>query len=312
MPIKRINDFRGAVLDEFKRGSQVGEPTGFPFLDENLKIKPGFFYTVTGWPASGKSEFVMNLALLQAQNTKRKIAFYSPESYPIESFIATMAHCFLGKSTDRIYPSCCSLDEYQAALDWLQEWVFLLSYEDNPDHLTVLEDFKLLKNGHNCKVFILDPFNSLTSDDDNPNMALQLKDVLNKFVLFTHTERVIFFCIEHPKTPRDSNDVTQVPGPYQLFGGSMWWNKSDCVFAVHSIRDTQSGRYTGDVIIKVWKMKNQKLNGIPGEVSAYFDVKTNRYYKSKPEITQKEMFQQRPNKNFYESEKQNGVNDLPF
>lgn len=303
MSVRRINDYRSLVLDQFKKGSQVGEVTGMPFLDNNLKIRPGFFYTVTGWPSSGKSEFVMNLALLQAQNNRRKIAFYSPESYPVESFIATMAHCYLGKATDKHYLNCCSTEEFIEALDFLHEWVFLLSYEDTPDHLTVLEDFRTLKAAYNCKIFVLDPFNSLTGDDEagGGNMAVQLKDVLNKFVLFTHAERVIFFCIEHPKTPRDHEDVKRVPGPYQLFGGSMWWNKSDCVFAVHSVRDSITSQYTGDVIIKVWKMKNQKLNGSPGEVSAYFDIKTNRYFASKPAEVQKEMFATR---NF--SEPKNG------
>lgn len=305
MPVKRINDFRVTVLDQFEKGSQVGEPSGLTFLDDNLKIRPGFFYTVTGWPSSGKSEFVMNLALLQAQNTKRRIAFYSPESYPVESFIATMAHCYLGKATDKHYLNCCSTEEFTRALDFLHEWVFLCSYEDTPDHLTVLEDFKSLRAGYNVKIFVLDPFNSLTGDDEGGNMAVQLKDVLNKFVLFTHAERVIFFCIEHPKTPRDHEDVKRVPGPYQLFGGSMWWNKSDCVLAVHSVRDGNTGQYTGDVIIKVWKMKNQKLNGTPGEVSCYFDIKTNRYFKTKPAEVQKEIF----TKSFYEPDNKN---EIPF
>lgn len=303
MSIKRINDFRLDVLEQFKAGSQIGEPCGFDFLDTHFKIRPGFFYTCTGWPSSGKSEFVLNLALFQARTAKRKIAFYSPESYPVESFIATMVHCWLGKSTDKSYPNVCSEDEFKSALDWLNEWIFLLNYEESPNHLNVLEDFKSLKASHNVKVFVLDPFNSLTGDEENGNMALQLKEVLNQFVLFTHNEKVIFFCIEHPKTPRDYQEVQKVPGPYQLFGGSMWWNKSDCVFAIHSI--INDGQYTGEVIIKVWKMKNQKLNGKPGEVNAFFDVKTNRYFKDKPLTTQKEL--QYAPKNFSEPK-----GDLPF
>lgn len=274
--IKRINDYRESVLDQFKRGSQVGEPSGLSFLDPHLKIRPGYFYTVTGWPSSGKSEFVLQLSLLQCITAKRKIAFYSPESYPVESFIATMAHCYLGRSTDRHYSDCCSEEHYIKALDWLHEWVYFVEYDDSPAPENVIEDFKQLKNGYGCKVFVLDPFNSLTSEDENQNMALQLKDVLNKFVHFTHTERVIFFCIEHPKTPRDTNQAMEIPGPYQLFGGSMWWNKSDCIFAIHSLRE--DGKYTGEVIIKVWKMKNQKLNGRPGEVHAFFNIVSNRYY----------------------------------
>ena len=277
--IKRIEDYRELVIDQFLKGSQIGEPSGLTFLDPHLKIRPGYFYTVTGWPGSGKSEFVMQLALLQAITAKRKIAFYSPESYPVESFISTMAHCYLGKSTDKSYPNCCTEDEYRFALDWLNEWVFFVEHEENPDPSTVIEDFKQCKLGYGCKVFVLDPFNSLTSEDENTNMALQLKDVLNKFVHFTHTEKVIMFCIEHPKTPRDTQAAMEMPGPYQLFGGSMWWNKSDCIFAIHSMRE--EGKCTGEVLIKVWKMKNQKLNGRPGEVSAYFDITKNRYFKTR-------------------------------
>lgn len=274
--IKRIDDYRNQVLEQFRQGSQVGESSGLSFLDERMRIRMGYFYTVTGWPGSGKSEFVMQLALLQAIVNRRKVAFYSPESYPVESFIATMAHCFLGKSTDKQYQDCCSEAEYVRALDWLQEWVFFVEHDENPNPDTIVEDFRQCKNGYGCKVFILDPFNSLTSEDEVSNMGLQLKEVLNKFVHFTHTERVIFFCIEHPRTPRDTMDAMNIPGPYQLFGGSMWWNKSDCVVAIHAHK--QDGKYTGDVTIKVWKMKNQKLNGRPGEVSAVFDIVRNRYY----------------------------------
>lgn len=277
--IKRIDDYRSIVLDQFQKGSQVGEPCGLSFLDPHLKIRPGYFYTVTGWPGSGKSELVMQLALLQCITAKRKVAFYSPESYPVESFIATMAHCYLGQSTDRHYNDCCSEVQFCHALDWLNEWVFFVEHEENPDPSTVIEDFKQCKLGHGCKVFVLDPFNSLTEDDENQNMALQLKSVLNKFVHFTHTEKVIFFCIEHPKTPRDATDAAQIPGPHQLFGGTMWWNKSDCIFAIQSHKS--EGKYTGEVTIKIWKMKNQKLNGRPGEVNAVFDITRNRYYGSR-------------------------------
>lgn len=274
--IHRVNEYTTTVLDQFRKGSMIGERSGLDFLDPCMKIRPGFFYTVTGWPGSGKSEFVMQLALLQAIISKRKVAFYSPESYPVESFIATMAHCYLGKSTDRGYKNCCSESEFMKALEWLNEWVYLVDYEDAPDSTQVVEDFKMLNTGYGCKVFTLDPFNSLNNVEENVNMAMNLKTVLNDFVHFTHTSKVIFFCIEHPKTPRDGMEFAQVPGPHQLFGGTMWWNKSDCLLAIQAHRE--EGKYTGEVTIKVHKMKNQKLNGRPGEVRAWFDITRNRYY----------------------------------
>lgn len=274
--IHRILEYQDIVIDQFRKGSMIGEKSGLDFMDACMKIRPGFFYTVTGWPGSGKSEFMMQLAILQALISKRKAAFYSPESYPVESFIATMAHCYLGKSTDRGYPNCCTEDEYIKALAWLNEWIFLVDYDESPDSASVLSDFEILRVTHGCKVFTLDPFNSLNEDEENPNMALQLKKTLNTFVHFTHTHKIIFFCIEHPKTPRDATEAMQIPNSHQLFGGTMWWNKSDCLLAIQAHRE--EGKYTGNVTIKVWKMKNQKLNGRPGEVSAWFDITRNRYY----------------------------------
>lgn len=274
--IHRIEEYNNRVLDQFRKGTMIGEKCGLDFMDANFKMRPGFFYTVTGWPGSGKSEFVMQLAILQSIISKRKVAFYSPESYPVESFIATIAHCYLGRSTDRGYRNCCSEEEYLRALTWMNEWIFLVDYEEPPDSTTVLEDFNVLRTGYNCKVFILDPFNSLNEIDENPNLALQLKAVLNTFVHFTHTNKVIFFCVEHPRTPKDNMEAATAPGAHQLFGGNMWWNKSDCLMAIQSERE--EGKYTGNVVIKVHKMKNQKLNGRPGEVRAWFDITRNRYY----------------------------------
>lgn len=277
--IHRIIEYQDNVLEQFRKGSSIGEKSGLEFLDPIMKIRPGFFYGVTGWPGSGKSEFVMQLLLLQAVMSKRKVAFYSPESYPVESFIATMAHCYLGKSTDRGYNNCCTEGEFKAAIEWLNEWVFLVDYDDAPDSTQVIEDFTSLNAAYGVKVFCLDPFNSLNNVDENPNMALQLKTVLNGFIHFTHKNKVIFFCIEHPRTPRDANEIATIPGAHQLFGGTMWWNKCDSLLAIHAERE--EGKYTGDVIIKVWKMKNQKLNGRPGEVRAFFNIQTNRYYFNK-------------------------------
>jgi len=274
--IFKASDFKDQVIKTFRDGNNIGEGCGINSLDTTFRIRPGFFYTFTGWPGAGKSEFVTQLMINQAVLRGRKSCVYSPESYPIENMIETIAHNYLGKSVNKAYPNCCTEVELLQAIDWITENFIFLNWDDTPDVNLLIDAWKHCKKFEKSRVFCIDPFNSLTNDDETGNMGLNLKDYLNKMVGFTHNEKVITFVIEHPKTPRDSAEAMKPPGAHQLFGGTMWWNKSDCMVSVHSLRD-ETGRYTGEVLIKTLKMKNQKLNGRPGEVMLGFNIRTNRY-----------------------------------
>jgi len=269
-------DFKDQIMETYQKGNNMGESCGIMSLNGIFRIRPGYFYCFTGWPGAGKSEFVTQLMILQATLKGRKGCIYSPESYPMAAYIETIAHNYLGKSVSKSYQNCCTESELLAALQWINDNFVFLNWKDTPDIQLVLQAFHHCKMFEKSKVFLIDPFNSLTNEDETGNMALNLKDYLNKMVGFTHNENVVTMVVEHPKTPRDSTEATKPPGAHQLFGGTMWWNKSDCMVSVHSLKDEQ-GRYTSEVLIKTLKMKNQKLNGRPGEVMLNFDIKTNRY-----------------------------------
>lgn len=270
-------DFKDQIMETFKKGNNMGESCGIRELDGIFRIRPGYFYTFTGWPGSGKSEFVTQLLINQAALKGRKACVYSPESYPIPSYVETIAHNYLGKSVDKSYPNCCSEAELLTALDWIDKNFVFLNWDEPPDIGLMVAAFQHCKKMEKSKVFLIDPFNALTNEDEGSgNMGLNLKNYLNQMVHFAHNEKVTTMVIEHPKTPRDSAEATKAPGAHQLFGGTMWWNKSDCMVSIHSLKD-ETGKYTGEVLIKTLKMKNQKLNGRPGEVMLDFDIKSNRY-----------------------------------
>ena len=76
----RAKDWTLKLLDGFGKGKQPGETSYYQSLDEMFTLRMGFLYCFTGWPSSGKSEFLTQLAVMQAVFKKRKIAVYSPES----------------------------------------------------------------------------------------------------------------------------------------------------------------------------------------------------------------------------------------
>lgn len=269
------HEHKERMLDTYRKGKTPGESTLFRSLDGILTIRPGFIYCFTGWPGGGKSEWLTQLSVLQANFRKRKIAFYSPESYPVDEFLDTFIHCFLGKSTDSRFPNVCSEAEYLRALDWCNEHFYFCDWQDTPSCSDVLAAFSHLAD-MGCQVFVIDPFNSMVSEGEERNIAVALKKNLTAVKRFAAQRRVVVWLVEHPKTPSDTSEFDQIPNNRNLFGGTMWWNKIDVGVTVH--RPNRNDRTDRRVSINTWKVKRQQLNGSPGEQTMYFDVRTNRYY----------------------------------
>lgn len=268
-------DWKLRLIASYNKGKQPGETSYFRSLDEMFTLRLGFLYGFTGWPSSGKSEFLTQLAVLQANFKKRKIALYSPESYPVDEFIDMIIHCYLGKSTDRRFPNVCSIDEYNNAIDWVDKHFYFCDWPETPDPDTILKSFGLL-NEMGCEIFLVDPFNSLTTEGEDRNIAIALKKNLTACKRFAAQKRVMVWLVEHPRTPNDSKEYDIIPGPRTMFGGTMWWNKVDVLATVH--RPNREDKTDRTVTLKTWKIKKQELNGTPGESTLYFDIRTKRYY----------------------------------
>jgi twinkle protein len=273
----RAKDHALRLKRSFQTGKQPGETSYFQSLDKMFTMRMGFLYCFTGWPSSGKSEFLTQLAVMQGYFKKRKVALYSPESYPVEEFIDMFIHCYLGKSTDRRFPNVCSEAEYDKAIEWVHEHFFFCDWPETPDADKLILSFEHLKK-LGCEIFVVDPFNSIVTEGEERNIAIGLKKNLTAFKRFASQKKVMVWLVEHPKTPNDTKEFDSIPGPRHLFGGTMWWNKVDVLATVHRVnREDKSNR---EVILKTWKIKKQELNGTPGEGTLYFDIRTKRYYEA--------------------------------
>lgn len=271
----RAKDHAVRLKHSFHAGKLPGETSYFQSLDKIFTMRMGFLYCFTGWPSSGKSEFLTQLAVMQANFKGRKIALYSPESYPVEEFIDMFIHCYLGKSTDKRFPNVCSEQEYNKAIDWVHEHFYFCDWPETPDAEKLILAFDHLKT-LGCEIFVVDPFNSIVTEGEERNIAIGLKKNLTAFKRFAAQKKVMVWLVEHPKTPNDTKEFDAIPGPRHLFGGTMWWNKVDVLATIHRVnREDKSNR---EVILKTWKIKKQELNGTPGEGSIFFDIRTKRYY----------------------------------
>jgi twinkle protein len=72
----------------WKRGLPSGDKTGWPIRSiKHYTVAPGQFTVVTGWPSSGKSEW-LDALLVNLSRQGWKFAMFSPENQPVELHIA--------------------------------------------------------------------------------------------------------------------------------------------------------------------------------------------------------------------------------
>src|SRR3990167_571311 len=149
----------------YDQGMPAGDRTGWPSVDKLYSVAPGMLTIITGYPGSGKSEW-LDALLLNLSTQGWLFAVYSPENLPHEQHISkwlekTLRKPFRHGPTERM-----TWDEGQEALFEVGEhFRFITSKAEAPLNLadiieasTLLfeDDFQERKHG-----LVIDPWNEL-------------------------------------------------------------------------------------------------------------------------------------------------------
>ena len=271
-PLKKGMDYT------FYNGKPKGEKTHFPPIDSirNFTWKKGLLYCITGNPASGKSEFMNHLLTLKARVDNWKWLAYSPESYPVEDFVDTLIHGYVGKSTDPQFNNHMSKAEYDDAFEFVVKHFEILDFPEMP----TLTQIKSAVNASTADGAIIDPFNAIdTREYSGELISEMLKMSLTAMRTMAAKSKKALVVVEHPKSGSRIDEQTKqpkAPTEYDLYGGSMWHNKCDVIGVVHRpfVRDNSNTQ----VEFTTLKIKNQKLHGYPDTCSFHFDRGSGRYF----------------------------------
>jgi len=114
-------DITGELNVLYSFGATPGDSTGWKSLDELYTIKPGQVTVVTGWPGSGKSEW-LDCLLVNLAKFEWRIACYSPENWPVAEHVSKVIEKWIGKPfsvgpTDRM-----GYDEVLAATEAIEQF----------------------------------------------------------------------------------------------------------------------------------------------------------------------------------------------
>lgn len=223
--VKEVKDVESKLDYLFYNGFESGVKIGVRSFDDIISFKVGLLCIVTGIPSQGKT-FALNYILTRINILHDwKIAFFSPEFYPIEDHMGQIIETFGGK---RFHISNYSVQEYSVMKDYVEHNFFWIDPDDT-DINSVIERAKYLIRKRGVKILVIDPFNSLT-DKDKPHVKQDeyISDFLQKMRWFARKYSVAVFIVMHPtKMSKLENGLYPVCDLYNCKGAAEVFDKAD-------------------------------------------------------------------------------------
>jgi len=292
---------RAPVERLWDAGLPSGETTGWPSVDQHYTVAPGQLTILTGWPGSGKSEW-LDALLLNLGRRGWRFAIFSPENAPAELHVSKFVEKFLGKPFGAGPTERATKDEVTEAMTEMSDWFgFLLPAVDTDrlgfgvdEILTAAEaHFRLggawrsreIKRG-----LVIDPWNEI--EHLRPREWSETEYVsatLSRVRAWARANAVHVWIVAHPqKLRRDDGGKLPVPRPDSISGSQNWWNKADACITVWRSLDKPEDQ---TVEIHVQKIRFKHI-GRPGVVELRYDRVTGRYHEQLRQVGGKQWYEQ--------------------
>jgi twinkle protein len=264
-----------------RAGMPGGCSTGWKTVDQHYTVMPGQFTVITGWPSSGKSEWLDALLVNLAKKGWR-FGVFSFENQPVTLHVAKLMEKFANKPfrdgpTERI-----SAEEIPEWEDEIAQRFRFASCEDQAfsvrDCLEASEEW--LKDHDGPRGLVIDPWNEL--DHWRPAGLSETEYVsktLTEVRRWARINNVHVWMVAHPQKMRVEGKLP-IPKPDMISGSQNWWNKADNCITVYRNFEDQSN----DVEIHIQKVRFKHV-GRQGLVTleynrvtgTYRDIRTVRY-----------------------------------
>jgi len=247
--------------------------TGWPQLDEYLKVYNPALMVVTGFANEGKSTWTTQLVTQVAAANNWNIALASFEM-KIKPYVTDhIGAVFLQKAR-----AFWSPEDYRKASEFTERRFCFIApepdSESNHDIEWLLERAEAAVIRHGARIILVDPWNEIeharhrdeTITEYTSRAIRQIKDFSRRF-------DVLFIIVAHPTKgarQKDAHDVTL----YDISDSAAFANKADLGVVIARIGDLATENLTGVFIRKV---RYQPLAGRLGVVELAFDRATGTF-----------------------------------
>lgn len=223
--VQELVDVEPSLDDIYENGFQKGTTVGVEEIDKILSFKTGMLNIVTGIPSHGKT-YLLNYLLVRLNLLHDwKIAFFSPEFYPVSDHIAQVLETFGGaRFNAKNYPR----NVYDEMKTYLSRCFFWIDPDDT-DVNSVMDRARYLIRKKGIKALVIDPFNSLTDKEKKWGKQDEyISEFLQKLRWFARKYNIAVFLVMHPtKQSKQENGLYPVCDLYSCKGASEIFDKAD-------------------------------------------------------------------------------------
>jgi twinkle protein len=269
--LSNASAYADRITELYTQGSGKGYSTGYSCIDDIYTIAPAQLSVVTGYPSSGKSNFVDQVMVNLARSCDWKFAVCSFENQPevhITRLMELYTHKRFRDGRDRMDDS-----ERDAAFKWVNDhFIFIDTNGDEPSTLdSILSRTKTAIKRMGVRGLVIDPYNFIEMDRSGTETEA-ISAMLSKVQRFIKTHDIHVWFVAHPAKVNRSGTEQPRPDGMSISGSMAWWAKADCGITIH--------RGEGAVVeVAVWKCRHRWI-GTQGETTLLFNKTAGTYSES--------------------------------
>ena len=270
-PVSGLSDagtYEDRINDLFNKGTGKGFSTGYSSVDSIYTVAPGQLTVVTGYPSSGKSNFIDQVMVNLARANDWKFAVCSFENQP-EIHITRLMEIYTQK---RFFEGKERMTQHErdAAFQWVKEhFLFIDSQGEEPNTLdSILDRARVAVKRMGVRGLIIDPYNYIDLNRENTTETEAISNMLTRVQKFCKAHDVHTFFIAHPSKINRAGVEQPRPDGMSISGSMAWWAKTDNGITVH--------RQEQWVEIAVWKCRYRWV-GTQGETSLLYNKTSGTY-----------------------------------
>tara|TARA_R110002126_G_scaffold94207_1_gene222590 strand:- start:665 stop:1549 length:885 start_codon:yes stop_codon:yes gene_type:complete len=270
----------GDVIDKLfvyrDKYHEKGKYLGFKNLHEHYSMSLGNCTDWSGFPMSGKTQFLMECLVNTSKFYGWKHLVYFPDVGSNVEIIADLIHKVTGKTFDPDKRNAIKDSEITRSIDWITQHFKVLTKRDVKAKMTPFQfwDYAVdLKKREGLETASIDSWKDMHHDYAKYGQYAQyLEIVLPYRNMIAENNDLHLNTIIHPKLTEKENGVRKAPTPFDLKGGSEWINSGKCQITIH-----REDIMNNSVDVYFNKIK-PRSNGNVGRIQMHFDIERFVYY----------------------------------
>ena len=249
---------------------------GWEQLHNHYSMSLGNCTDWTGYPMSGKTQVLMELLVNTSKFYGWKHLVYFPDVGNSVEIVADLIHKKTGKSFNPDSENVITDIEITHAMEWVLRHFKIVTRKETKGKLTPVDFWEWaikIKYEEELHTASIDSWKDMSHDyEKHGGYAQYLEYILPLRNHLAEENNLHFHTIIHPKLTEKENGKRPAPTPYDLKGGSEWFNSGKCMITVHR-SDIMSN--IAEVFFN--KIKPRSIGSV-GKIELYFDKDRLTYY----------------------------------